>query len=223
MNEYDLRLLRNGAYEGDEIRVLEKHLQPKGVVLELGGNLGIVARHGFGIMAKGGKWVTVEANPYVIPYLKANMKRAQAQHPDCHHEIVHAAIAYKKDADGCVDFVVENTMMSHVNHGAGGHERTVRVPAVTLGELIEKYSPAAPVALVCDIEGSEIDMISHDQKALERVSQICIELHDDKNRPEHPIPVVLREFQDLGFSIGTQSGNTYYMSRDNQSPAPGIG
>jgi FkbM family methyltransferase len=157
------------SYESAEIRFVRTYLNTTVDVVELGSSIGGVSCEIAKNLSKGRKLVCVEANPSVIPLLKRNLL---FNAPKAEVRIVHGAICYEaKDAvDFCVD---DNFLCSHVSTG---HQSSQKVPAVSLGDLLEREEILS-YSCVCDIEGAEAQLFALDAEAFRNCCSLVIELH----------------------------------------------
>jgi FkbM family methyltransferase len=217
INPSDYFALRQGNYERDEIGVLKHFFRPeKGMIIEAGANLGVVARYAIAEkLARGGTYVCIEPNPTAFDTLEANMQRASIAYPDHDIRIKKAAVGAPSQ-DG-----TEATFFSRPNLGsglrdlvkAGAHEVAVRVPVVSLSRVIAE-NPSNSISFICDAEGGEIPIIYQDQAALRKVRQIAIELHGPKvtGRSETPNDMI-EQLASQGFRREGGIHATHYFAR----------
>jgi len=159
--------LAKGRYEWGEARMGARVVQPGDTVLELGSGLGFVSSY-LRRNTTAGKIVCVEANPDLVPYI----------------ETVHAI-------NDIGDALVMNGVAQIPPHGAhmpfycrrdfwassldvetGIYERTVDVPCLELGALLEAHRPGV---LIMDIEGGELPLLKIER--LPHVRAIVLEVH----------------------------------------------
>jgi FkbM family methyltransferase len=158
-----------GNYEDGERQAL-RHIPADGLpVIELGGSIGAMAcvssRH-FGNPAQ---HVVVEANPNLMPVL-----RRSRDLNGCRFEIVHAALAYGGDE---VTFHVHPKFVKSSLLALDGQAAAVRVPAVTLGGLLDRFG-FKRLNLFCDIEGAEVALFDHEfDLVAARVKYLSLEIH----------------------------------------------
>jgi FkbM family methyltransferase len=162
-------LMRRRPYEQPERDLVVKHLRSGMNVLELGGCMGIVSATIRATIGPRARHLVVEAIPELANICAANA-RIGAE-PDAVN-VVQAAIDYS--GNPTVRFAPRHN--AHVGGVAGLHEDGIDVPATTLTALGHQM-PAGPFALVCDIEGTEIDMIAHESDVLNRIDVLILETH----------------------------------------------
>ncbi len=161
-------LLLSGEYERPERASLGTYIDPTLPVIELGASIGVISCLTNKLLADPARHVVVEANPAILSILEANLQRN-----DCHFQIVHAALAYGRSS---LEFPVhESSLKSSAYQPQAGP--TVNVPAKTLAE-IRQSAGFNRFTLICDIEGSEIDLIRHELDLIaDSVPTLLIELH----------------------------------------------
>jgi FkbM family methyltransferase len=194
-----------GIYEGGEIRFVRRWLRQDLDLVELGSSLGVVASHCAQRMLPDRRMVCVEANPALIPVLRANLARhAEGRRID----VVQRAIDY--DGSEVTLIVGENTSGSFVGAGRDGG---VRVPTTTLRELLHEHE-IGRYALVCDIEGAEAGLLEEDRAALERCQQAIVELHDTQWRGKTlRVEALADRFHEAGFVERARHGPVYVFER----------
>ena len=160
-----------GAYEGAETRMIHGLLQNITTVVELGSSLGVTTAHIASIMDPAGHLVCVEANPRLLPGLRARtLPRAASLQVD----LVHAAVT--GHCGETMLALAAETVGSRVGRPRP-HESAVQVPALTLREILHRTG-VADFDLVSDIEGAEASFLLNDVSVLNRCKRAVIELHD---------------------------------------------
>jgi FkbM family methyltransferase len=168
-----------GAYEGAETRMIRRFLRDGRAVVELGSSLGVTSAHIAAVMAPGGHLICVEANPRLLPGLRA---RTSQRFPHVRVDVVHAAVT---DHCGTAALgVAAHTVSSCLRPDRPdrpdprpGDTAVVRVPALTLPEIVRRAGMTA-FDLVSDIEGAESAFLLHDPGALSWCQRAVIELHE---------------------------------------------
>jgi FkbM family methyltransferase len=153
-----------GRFERPERDAVRRFLNPDKPVVELGGSVGVVACLTNRLLKNPENHVVVEAHPLFVDTLKKNKALN-----NCQFTILHGAIAYHapKVLFGANDF------SSSYLHA----ESTIEVESLSLSDAASHLEDA-DFQLICDIEGAEVDLISHELKLLrERVNLIIIEMH----------------------------------------------
>lgn len=162
-----------GLYESAEVRFVRKHLRGDLDVIELGGGIGVVTCHIASRMNPGKSLMTVEANAQLIEQLERNVR---LNYPDLHLSVVHGAIDYENQHPDSTEFLLRKRHIDSSISGRKDNARTVSVPALTLGSIIQRFNIES-FALVSDIEGAEAGIIDSESDALVRCEQLIIELH----------------------------------------------
>lgn len=168
-NAMRARIVR-GRYERSERELLSAWLNPNAPVIECGGGLGIVATLINRRLTRPEQHLVVEANPYLLPVIERQKRLNQAA-----FTTLNSAIDYS--GRQLVSLSVDDDFIS----GRLGSERTsvFTVPAVTLRALIEQR-PWHGATLVCDIEGTETELVEHDTDVLARCfDMLFIEAHPE--------------------------------------------
>jgi FkbM family methyltransferase len=197
-------------YEEVERRLVPKYLDPGLPVVELGGCIGVVACITNRLLKNPGRHVVVEANPLVIPFLK---ETRDGNH--CQFEILNEAIAYEQPF---VTFGPNLNFCANSLKKKGGAEASVTVPATTLRDIVSKRA-FDRFTLICDIEGCECDLVSHEADVLQRAATIVLETHarfigEDKNAE------LLKHLEDLGFRIVDQDAFVLVLKQSRDSNLP---
>lgn len=165
-HEVKLQLIRK-SYESFERRAVQRYITPDHSVIELGGCLGIVGCITNRILLNKKSHVVVEANPNVVPLIAANKALN-----DCQFEILNAAIAYGQPY---VTFSPNPELPSNSLHDNAGPE-SVTVKTISLMNLLEQRK-IGTFTLICDIEGHEYDLVTHEADTLRRAKTIILETH----------------------------------------------
>lgn len=198
-----------GFYESSEIRYVEKYLRSDLDVIELGSSIGIVSSHIASRLGTGRHLTAVEANPFLIETITDNIKR-HCQ-PSSSFEVLNYAVGYDT-AEVMISITSNNTETRVLKNGeASGN---VAVKAMSFGDLV-KRNRQGNYALVCDIEGSELEIILREQDALKQCSQLFIELHDTSSESRQ---YSVQQLKDLlvdlhGFKIIQEHGPVVYFGR----------
>lgn len=156
-------------YERPERDAVRRFLDPAVPVVELGAATGVVACVTGKRLTHPENHVVVEANPELIPLLRANRDLN-----GCSFTIVNKALGY---GSGEIAFYT-----NHNDKFMSGSVRRVTdtklsVPTVTLAELLALRG-FERATLICDIEGAELDLVEHERDLLsKRIVQLIIEMH----------------------------------------------
>ena len=179
--------LADGTYEGQERSASRRYIRPDIPVVEFGGSLGVVSCLLNRRLRNPGHHVVVEANPETLPLLMENRERNR-----CKFEVLHAAVGQG------------DTVRIYIGNGAlaassvSTSDRSVEVSAITLEEILRSRG-FVRCALVCDIEGAEINLIRSELETFQsRVEVFIVEFHPRINGPE-PVEDARRLLHDRGF------------------------
>jgi FkbM family methyltransferase len=192
-----------GFYEAAEIRLIEKYLEKNSSVVELGASVGVVTSHIISRMDPGMKLVSVEANPRLIENITSNMQKFAKS--GVKYQTLNYAVQYS--ASETLIHISNDNTESRVGKSVARSDGAVAIKTITLKEIIEKEN-LENFSLVCDIEGSEIELILLDAVSLRKCKQIFIELHDTvyggkAYTPDEMLHLLLN---DLGFKMIERQG-----------------
>jgi FkbM family methyltransferase len=161
-------LLLSAKHEAAERTLIRRFVDPLLPIVELGGALGVVSCIANKLLVDPARHVVVEANPALMPVLVTNRDRNH-----CRFTVVNRAVAYD-----------EPTIRFHVAADvlAGGirvpTDRSVAVAATTLREILDERD-FGRCTLICDIEGSEVELVRREGSTLaNRVDVIIMEVHE---------------------------------------------
>ena len=183
------RIVR-GRYERSERELLQVWLNPDAPVVECGGGIGIVATLINRRLTRPERHLVVEANPFLLPAIEQQKRLNGAA-----FTILNGAIDYS--GRQVVSLSVDDDFIS----GRLGSERkrVFTVPAVTLRALIEQH-PWHGATLVCDIEGTETELVEHDVDVLARgFRMLFIEAHPEFRSPRQ-LNTMFERLEHAGFS-----------------------
>lgn len=169
--DVDLRykLSRKHPYEEPEALMIREFIQPNTNVVELGGCYGIISALIRRIVGPDAKHVIVELNKELVDVCFRN---AANEANDGATEIVNAAIDYSGNAT--VEFSTGKN--AHAGHVARNGEAGQSIGTTTLTQISDMM-PDGPFALVCDIEGAEIEMFNSEEAVFSRIHTIILETH----------------------------------------------
>ena len=183
------RIVR-GRYERSERELLDKWLDPDAPVIECGGGLGIVAVLVNRRLIRPRQHLVVEANPCLIQLLERQKALNGAA-----FTVLHGAIDYSGSI--VASFNVNDDFIS--GRLDSQSSCSVAVPALTLRALIEQQ-PYQGATLICDIEGTETELIEHDCDVLaQRFEMLYIETHPEF-RPVNQINTMFARLEQFGFA-----------------------
>ena len=194
-----------GWYENDEREMIQKNLPANEPVIELGASIGVVACITNRRLLSPDQHVVVEASPELIPTLKKNRDLN-----GCQFAIVAAAIAYGSDT---VAFYPNGESLAGSIYA--GSEQKMEVPAKTLQAIAEDAN-FCHFNLICDIEGSEIEIINHEIDFIrEHVGLIVMETHYFTPHGEEGVNSLLKTLATNGFEIIGSKGKHYCFRNGN--------
>ena len=162
-------LAKGRPYEQPEADMVKSYLEVNTNVIELGGSLGIISALIRNQIGPHAKHIVVEANPDLAAICALNAKQDSEMGAT---EVVVAAIDYSGAES--VKFSAGNN--AHVGHISRKNEVGLTTPTVTLKKLAQRM-PKGPFALICDIEGAEVQLFKEEQSILSRLSLVVLETH----------------------------------------------
>ncbi len=148
------RLLRSGNYELKEFQAVMKTVTPEDTVIEIGAGIGFMST----VISKrkhAKKVVAVEANPALIPHIKAVHQANEVDNV----EVINAVLGPRKAP--AVNFYVRgqfsaSSLEDNVGDAHGGIVAVEKVEVMNINTLFKRVKPTV---LVCDIEGAEADLL----------------------------------------------------------------
>lgn len=162
-------LARGQPYEAPEARMVREFLRTGMNVLEMGGCLGVVSATIRNRIGPDPRHVVVEAIPELAEICRSNAMIGAAPGAT---EVVNAAVDYS----GSPTVLFQFGKNAHVGRLARGEAEGIKVSATTLSSLAQRLPPG-PFALVCDIEGAEIELVEREPEVFSRVSVFILETH----------------------------------------------
>jgi FkbM family methyltransferase len=153
-------------YEKEELSILEKHLEPNDVVIELGAGIGFLAN--YYCRAAVGKHIAIEASPDLCQIIAQNTGQFQ-------NLTILNGVASKNSGEHSFhiyqDYWASSLYPVHLDNPALQLVKTVSVPAIDLDQLIIEQQATC---LICDIEGGEKELFEQFEL---NVPKIILELH----------------------------------------------
>ena len=175
-------------HEEPERLAIGRFLESSRPVIELGASTGTLSCLINRRLRDPRQHVAVELNPALIPVIENN--RALNA---CQFTVIHAAVG---DPDTPPAFAVGDDHLAGHASAPSGQEEVI--PVVTLDALLERF-PGERVTLVCDIEGTEIDLWKRSQHLFPaRVEWFIVEVHEDITGVD-AIEAMTRGLMDRGF------------------------
>lgn len=196
-------------YESAEIRFVNKYLDPKLDVIEIGSSIGGVSCQIGKKLNNYAKLVCVEANTKLIDNLKKNI---HTNHISA--IVVNKAIGREKH----INFEIsDNNLISHEKHNnntLGSKSETLELETISLQKLLDDYH-LTTCSLVCDIEGAEINLLIEEPEVFKNIRSIIIELHTANfNNKSYEILDLVKLIQSLDFHEVDNYGNVYYFVKN---------
>lgn len=200
------RKLDSGGYESDEAKAATRRLRPGHRVLEIGAGLGYVSS----ICARraGAENVlSVEANPKMLPVIRANLDRNGFEDV----ELMHAAATGPVETGATAQFYAGSafwggSLLQRDGWDLEGQE----VPLVSISALLRAHKPHF---VMMDIEGAEANMFS--RKWPPFVQFLVMEIHPDRYEDDRVIPKMIRCMAKSGMTYDhrTSSGKVLGFRR----------
>ena len=160
--------LASGKYEGQEAAAARMRLREGTRVLELGAGIGYIATL-CARVAGPANVTTVEANPAMLPVIRANLDRNGAGAVT----LLHGAVTGRRDDGDAIAFDGARTFWAgHIADEESASDRLVEVPALGLDALLDM---ARPQLVIMDIEGAEEHLF--DAPWPDYVRSVIMELH----------------------------------------------
>lgn len=179
-----------GRYEHPERKLSDKLVRPGDRVIEMGAGLGFVGAY----IAKQKAGVTLnsfEANPELIPYIKALYKMNKIEDRATVH---NAILAPDADRIESIQFHVnEAYQSSSVFEREGVEQETIDVAAEDWSRVRDSLSPDC---LIIDIEGGELNFFKGAE--LDGVRAMIVEFHP-KHYGQHGYAECLTAIHNAGF------------------------
>jgi FkbM family methyltransferase len=159
--------LKKGRYESAEAKEVQRILQYRERVLEVGAGIGFIST----LAAKHPNVEAVrvyEANPDLCRIINHNHKLNQVDSVDVFHGVLANGPSLDK-----VDFYLRRDFWaSSLSPKPWGYNDVVPVPQYSFAEAVETF---APTVIICDIEGGELDLFQNCN--LRGVEKVLVEVH----------------------------------------------
>lgn len=195
-------LLLSGKHEAPERHLIRRFLDPALPLVELGGALGVVSCIANAQLRHPSRHVVVEANPALLPLLEANRARNKSQ-----FSILHRAIGYGRPT---LAFPVSLDVLASSAHVPAASTVTVRT--TSLASILRDYE-FSRCNLVCDIEGTEIELVREEAAVLAGAVEVLVMEVHDRVVGTDACRVMLQSLNDLGFELLARTWDTVAMRR----------
>jgi FkbM family methyltransferase len=196
-------ILRND-YEKEERAAIQRYLDRRLPVIELGGSMGIVSCITNKRLKDPKRHVVVEADPDNIPKLVANRDLN-----GCHFEVLQMALAY--ESEEVLFMKGPNSLSGGIyGHGYGQHKvKTVSLKKLALDRGMGRFT------LICDIEGSEVDMVEHEREFIAAaIDTFMVEVHPGITGVART-EAMLATLRQIGFRTVSENTGTLVLTRSN--------
>ncbi|WP_428514999.1 FkbM family methyltransferase [Roseovarius sp.] len=170
LNERVAGKLETGTYEAHEAHAAQMRLREGMRVLELGAGVGYIASICAGV-AGAENVVTVEANPAMLPVIRANLDRNGYQAA----RLIHGAVTGEGDADEIAFDPKKVFWAGRIADDEADAEKLVTVPMLPLSGLLQEHRPHL---VIMDVEGAERHLFEAPWPA--HVRAVMMELHPNQ-------------------------------------------
>ena len=168
LNDRIAAKMASGGYEALEAAGVAARVRPGNRVLEFGSGVGYIASLAAKV-AGAENVVTVEANPDMIPVIRANLDRNGFTEAT----VIHGAVTGLEEAEPTIAFERKASFWSARLAGVDSKsEAVVEVPMLQLHPLLAEHRPHV---VIMDIEGAEAHLF--DRKWPRHVRSVMMELH----------------------------------------------
>lgn len=195
-----------GLHEVEERQLVARWIPSDVPLIELGGGLGVVSCLANRNLLNRSKMVVVEANPKMIPILSVNRDVN-----GCGFAIVNMALGY----DGTdISFGIDREFVGSSSlRNKHGDDSWLTVKATTVAQIMDAHG-FDQVGIICDIEGTEADLIKRELPVLgERVRYLMAEMHP-AILGHQLVQDLLAQLSVLGFRHRQTLGDSVFYSRD---------
>lgn len=183
------------VYERHERNLVVRYFDDNDIVLELGACLGVVSCIANKKQNGKGRYIAVEANPQVIPYLQQNKQLNNATFDVC-----NCLVSNTSDGTFFLHKLVVGGSAQQKN------AQKINVPVKTLPQIEHEYHIEHGFnAFIIDIEGGECDFLSENETYLTKINKIMIEWHNYVVG-EHATQQAKNILQKNGFQLIEQRG-----------------
>lgn len=165
------------SFDANLVLLARELTRPGDIVWDIGASVGLFALAAAFTAGPEGRVVAVEADPWVADLLGRSARSLPPSYAPI--DVIAAAVA---DQSGEVELTVSSRgrAANHLERLQGstqsGESRGgIRVPGLTLNELLRKYP--APALLKVDVEGAEELVLRGGDRVLERRPKVLCEVH----------------------------------------------
>ena len=197
--------LQKGSYEAPERAAVRRYLRPSWGVVELGACIGVVSCLTNKLLKDPKAHVVVEINPLAVSHLLANRERN-----GCSFKVMNCALAY--DAKQ-VSFRPHLELWGNFLNQLGSRA-PVTLPVTQLQRIVDDEG-FSEFAVICDVEGYELELITHEMETLRRAALIIMELHPHMIGEEN-IQMILATLKQAGFHVEEETAEVVVFSKPPQ-------
>ena len=179
----------------------------------MGGSCGVVTAHLAAPLQSGKRIISVEANKKLRTIWEKNSKRHNINNAEL--ILLNNAVHYGSDS---VSFQMSNNTTESGTFKQGDiNSNVIAIDAITLSKIVDTYK-LKDYVLVCDIEGSEVEIFLNETIALDSCSSILIELHPIKYTDTfYSIESLVKLIDNRSFALKDSYGPVHYFEANRQT------
>lgn len=188
-------------YEKAEALSILKYITNAFDIVELGSSIGVVGSLA-GRLKGNRRLLCVEVNKDLVPLIERNLNLNQVSN----YTIRNVAIGPSVES-------IWFTPGRHSTHGQVGarvSDASVKIETMALSALLEQES-ISEFVLICDIEGSEIDIILNDADSLRDCKLIVMETHEVRRNDRTYSPEEIKELIVKAGFVCVEERNVNYV------------
>lgn len=155
-------------YRSEDADFLRKVLEPGGLVVDVGANIGMIAIQSAKLVGHAGRVVAIEPNPRIAPYCEKNLRFNRLEN-----------VTLLRTALGANEGVVSFNCDPCDDRAGVVFDGGVKVPLTTLDKVMERVPNGKINLLKIDVEGFELAVLEGAPKSLERTQWLYMEVDAD--------------------------------------------
>ena len=152
-------------YRSEDAEFLKKVLEPGGLVVDVGANIGMIAMQSAQLVGKSGRVIAIEPNPRIAAFCEKNLQLNGLENVT----LLQTALGSE---EGFVSFNCDPCDDRSRVVTEGG----VKVPLTTLDRVMERVPNGKINLLKIDVEGFELSVLEGATKSLERTQWLYMEV-----------------------------------------------
>lgn len=156
-------------FSGGDYEVVRELVRSAATILDLGANIGLSVRL-FRTWYPDARILALEPNPDTAAVARMNIDATGNSESI---QLIEAAVA---PAAGTIHFSTEDEPWAHHIVDRAGRS-TIEVPAITVGQCLERMEASRIDLCKCDIEGGEIRLFADCRSWIGRVKHLVVETH----------------------------------------------